>query len=76
MNIDEQVAQAKMVDIFDTNHVEVLIDQTNKLWINVRGKCLLRIGQVDKIEIDLPNMLVIRNNSGECSIQAKPDTST
>lgn len=42
MNIDRQTCK----------EVEVLIDQTGKLWINIDGVCVVRIGKPESIVID------------------------
>lgn len=54
MTSNPDIMHIKMIDMLDASNVEVLIDCTNKLWINVEGKCILRIGQIDEVRIDLP----------------------
>lgn len=41
----------KMIDIDKAYEVEIAVDDTGKLWINVDGICLLRIGKVFKLMI-------------------------
>lgn len=41
-----------MVDLHTVEEVEVSIDDTGKLWINVNGKCLLRVGKPARITIE------------------------
>ena len=44
-----------MIDItYPIDFVEVLVDSTGKLWVNVDGKCALRISHCRLIEIDDP----------------------
>lgn len=38
-----------MKDIYQVNDVEVMVDYSGKLWINVDGICLMRIGHAKKI---------------------------
>lgn len=37
-----------MIDIQDVDTVEIFIDHAGKLWINVDGRCRLRIGKIKK----------------------------
>jgi hypothetical protein len=48
--------EKQLIDLVEALDVEVMIDHTNKLWVNVSGKCLLRIGHVDKITLDSPKL--------------------
>ena len=48
----------ELTDMLEAKAVEVFIDGTNKMWVNVDGKCLLRIGKVRYITIDDPNRKV------------------
>ena len=41
-----------MNDIIDAEIVEIQIDSTGKTWINVDGRCALRIGHAKLIVID------------------------
>lgn len=34
----------EMIDLKAASQVEVVIDQNNKVWVNLNGKCLLRVG--------------------------------
>lgn len=43
-----------MNDILSANIVEITIDKTGKLWVNVDGKCQLRIGQVHDVRYEVP----------------------
>ncbi len=45
---------AKMQDIVSADVAEFTFDDTGKLWLNVDGKCALRIGKVEEIVIDPP----------------------
>lgn len=42
------------MDKLDAVAVEITVDQFNKLWVNVDGRCVVRIGRVDEILIELP----------------------
>lgn len=52
----DNIVDIPMIDLIDIQCVEVLVDKTHKLWINVGGKCLLRIGHVSEVKIDLPKL--------------------
>lgn len=41
-----------MIDMLNAGTVEIEIDETGKLWINVDGACRLRIGKAETIIID------------------------
>tara|TARA_Y100000034_G_scaffold113340_1_gene148250 strand:+ start:99 stop:257 length:159 start_codon:yes stop_codon:yes gene_type:complete len=41
-----------MIDLTKADHVEIFMDQQHKLWVNVDGKCLLRVGTVEAFEYD------------------------
>ena len=38
-----------MIDLLDATEVEFYVDNTGKCWLNVDGKCLVRIGHAKKI---------------------------
>jgi len=40
------------IDMLDAETVEIEIDETGKMWINVDGRCRMRIGKVETIVID------------------------
>lgn len=42
----------EMIDLTDAEHVQVYIDQKRKVWVNVDGICLLRIGKTKSYTID------------------------
>jgi hypothetical protein len=41
-------------DLLSANIVELTIDSTGKLWLNVDGKCAARIGKVNNVLLELP----------------------
>ncbi len=43
-----------LVDILDAEGVEVIVSDDKKLWVNVDGQCLLRIGHCTNITMDDP----------------------
>jgi hypothetical protein len=43
-----------MDDRLDANIVEVTVDSTGKLWVNVDGRCALRIGHCKLVVYDDP----------------------
>lgn len=59
-----------MADMLPTEHklddrphaqiVGLIVDTSGKLWINVDGKCSLRIGRVENLSIEMPS------TSNEC----------
>lgn len=51
--IDDPITRDfKLADLIDASEVEIIVDARNKLWINVNGKCLLRIGRVHRLVLD------------------------
>jgi hypothetical protein len=51
MNIDITYQDFKMVDLLDATEVEFHVDVTGKCWLNLNGKCLLRVGRARHIAI-------------------------
>lgn len=47
-NIDE----ARMIDLIEAEKVDITVDFSGKIWINVNDKCLLRIGKAGNVLID------------------------
>jgi hypothetical protein len=43
---------AEMIDLTEAGVIEISCDDTGKLWVNVNGKCLLRIGRADVITLE------------------------
>jgi hypothetical protein len=41
-----------MTDLQEVNTVEISVDQTGKLWINIDGKCALRIGHCAEVKFE------------------------
>lgn len=39
----------KMIDLLEAIEVEFYVDSTGKVWLNVDGKCAVRIGRAEKI---------------------------
>lgn len=44
-----------MIDLYNAEIVEIKVDRAGKTWINVDGKCLLRIGYSPRIISEFPN---------------------
>lgn len=42
----------KLQDVWFADHVEIKIDHTGKLWVNVDGVCALRIGHSKVYEVN------------------------
>jgi hypothetical protein len=53
-----------VLDLLDAKHVEFIVDNTGKVWVNVDGKCVVRIGHADDVEISAP-----RNRASRCSAE-------
>lgn len=43
----------EMVDLRDVMVVDIVVDETNKLWVNVNGKCLLRVGKALNLTLSI-----------------------
>ena len=50
---DSAMAEAGMTDLFDGGVVEIEIDSNGKLWVNVDGRCRLRIGRVGQVSVQV-----------------------
>ena len=48
------VKNFSMLDIVDAMEVEFVADQFGKVWLNVDGRCVARIGRVDIVATDDP----------------------
>ena len=48
----------RMIDMLDAEKVEVLLDDTGKLWVNVDGACRLRIGAIKHLATTLDTLTV------------------
>ena len=51
---NDLVASSGMVDIVLAGAVDITLDQFGKLWVNVDGKCVLRIGHCNTVTMDDP----------------------
>ena len=43
-----------MQDLRDVQDVEVSVDGTGKLWVNIEGRCVLRVGHARLVIFDDP----------------------
>lgn len=43
-----------MNDMVEAKHVDIAVDDTGKVWVNVDGVCVLRIGHAHTVVIDDP----------------------
>jgi hypothetical protein len=43
--------QAVMTDLLDATIIDLTIDETGKIWVNVDGKCLVRIGKAKHVSL-------------------------
>lgn len=50
---EEYLDTHHMVDLLDAQIVEIQADANGKFWLNVDGRCLVRIGFVEKFAFDL-----------------------
>lgn len=41
-----------MDDRLNANSVEITVDSTGKVWVNIDGKCALRIGHAKVVIVD------------------------
>lgn len=46
--------EPELIDLAKAEDVEVFVDHKHTLWINVDGKCLLRIQKVEHLTLDDP----------------------
>lgn len=45
---------AWVIDLLNAEHVECTVDQTNKVWINIDGRCVVRVGHAEAVVMDDP----------------------
>jgi len=51
-----------MIDMDEVHIVELIIDQANKVWLNVNGVCVFRAGCVDIASVeDCGDVTVLRD---------------
>lgn len=50
---EQHLDKVKLVDLFEAITVEITIDEQNKLWVDVDGKCVLRIGSADRYIVNI-----------------------
>jgi hypothetical protein len=43
-----------MIDQLTCKEIEIIVDNTNKVWINLDGRCVVRIGEAKHITMDDP----------------------
>jgi hypothetical protein len=41
----------KMIDLLQAKIIDLTCDETGKVWVNVDGKCLIRIGRVEYVSL-------------------------
>jgi hypothetical protein len=46
----------KLTDIISADVVEITVDDTGKIWVNVDGECRLRIGKATVVNYDIQNL--------------------
>lgn len=44
----------ELLDLREVEHEEVFVDSQYKLWLNIDGKCVVRIGKVKHLTVDDP----------------------
>ncbi|RPH74010.1 hypothetical protein EHM76_04395 [bacterium] len=44
-----QAPQRELQEAMQADHVDVVVDQTGKLWMNIDGRCAIRIGHVSRL---------------------------
>lgn len=49
----------QLLDVTTADEVELLVDTTGRMWLNVDGLCRVRIGKVKTIRVDLPKSVPI-----------------
>lgn len=41
----------KLIDLHEASEVEFIVDQHDKVWLNIEGKCAVRIGKANRVTI-------------------------
>jgi hypothetical protein len=65
-----------MIDIEQADHVEIQVDTTGKLWVNVGEQCQLRIGNVATLQLNLSQDRYISYTQGRLIIACRHVTGT
>lgn len=42
-----------MLDLTNCKSISLEVDRTGKLWVNVDGKCAVRVGKAENVSIDI-----------------------
>lgn len=61
-----ETTERDLQDALDAGTVEILVSHAGKFWINIDGKCALRIGKVKEVVLDAPLV-------GQRKVWPKPD---
>jgi hypothetical protein len=49
----------RLLDLSDAQGVEFKVAEDGRVWVNVDGKCVLRIAKIEYYELDTPGVGVI-----------------
>lgn len=45
-----------MKDLINAKHVELIVDDQNKVWLNIDGQCVVRVGRAEDLRIEVAGM--------------------
>lgn len=41
-----------MIDLLNCKQIEFIVDSTGKVWVNLDGRCVVRVGKPEDIHIE------------------------
>lgn len=44
---------SSMIDLTSSKAVDLRVDNTGKLWLNIDGHCVVRIGHIESLSLDI-----------------------
>lgn len=50
-----------MNDRVSARHVELVVDDQNKVWLNVDGQCVARIGLAQNVRIEVAGSIMVED---------------
>lgn len=50
-HVGDMIPKQRMIDLEKATIIDLTCDETGKVWVNVDGKCLVRIGKVQHVSL-------------------------
>lgn len=52
-----------MIDKLNASDIEIVLDELGKVWINVDGECVVRIGRVERAVVEMGGKTVVQSKA-------------